>query len=213
VVLQATWTDAVCTLGGAPVVAAAAATGLAAHYAQSHRRYHDSEHVQAVLRDGAALAEAERLSARERALLVVAACAHDVVYECRPGEDEQRSAAWARGWLRRAGVAEADVTRVETLVLATAAHSASQDDHTALVLLDADLAILGADPATYDRYRLAVRAEYAAVDDQAWRSGRSAVLSGLLARQPLYATGAARQRWEAAAKANLRRELESLATE
>jgi predicted metal-dependent HD superfamily phosphohydrolase len=57
--------------------------------------------------------------------------------------------------------------------LVTAAHAASPDDPAAWVLLDADLAILGADPPGYDRYRLAVR-------------------------------------WEARARANIVRELESL---
>lgn len=34
-----------------------------------------------------------------------------------------------------------------------------------MALLDADLAILGSDPASYDRYRLAVRREYAHIDE------------------------------------------------
>jgi len=103
------------------------------------------------------------------------------------------------------------VARVEELVLATIAHSAPPGDLTAWALLDADLAILGADPQAYDRYRLAVREEYAALDEVAWRAGRTAVMSGLLARDPLYRTGAARGRWEAIARANIARELQSLA--
>jgi predicted metal-dependent HD superfamily phosphohydrolase len=37
-------------------------------------------------------------------------------------------------------------------------------------------------------------------------------MSGLLARDPLYGTGAARRRWEAMARANIARELNSLTT-
>ena len=37
-----------------------------------------------------------------------------------------------------------------------------------------------------------------------------AVMSGLLARDPLYGTSAARLRWEAMARANIARELSSL---
>jgi predicted metal-dependent HD superfamily phosphohydrolase len=55
-----------------------------------------------------------------------------------------------------------------------------------------------------------VREEYAAFDDETWRAGRAAVMSGLLARDPLYVTTAAHDRWEAAAKANIARELDSL---
>jgi predicted metal-dependent HD superfamily phosphohydrolase len=187
------------------------AADLGARYAESHRRYHDSVHARAVVRDVAVLAGELRLPAEERAVLTIAAGAHDVVYDGHPGDDERRSASWARGWLARSGVGEAHVTRVGELVLATAAHSASADDPAAWALLDADLAILGADPEAYDRYRLAVRGEYAALDEPAWRAGRAAVMSGLLARDSLYGTRAARRRWEARARANIARELDSLA--
>ncbi len=208
--VETAWTGAVCLLGGNEQVAAAAAADLATRYAESHRRYHGSAHVQAVVRDVAFLAGELRLPPEERAVLTIAAGAHDVVYDGHPGDDERRSASWARDWLTRAGVAEARVMRVEELVLATMTHSASPDDLTAWVLLDADLAILGADPGAYDRYRAAVREEYASLDEPAWRAGRTAVMAGLLARDPLYRTGAARQRWEATAKANIARELDAL---
>ena len=201
---------AVVTLGGDEAVAHTAAAELAARYAEPHRHYHNTTHVQAVIRDSAILAEDLRLSEVERALLTLAAAAHDVIYDGQPGDDERRSAAWARGWLARAGVDDTHGARVESLVLATIAHSAPPEDRVALALLDADLAILGSDPATYDRYRTAVREEYAALDEETWRAGRSAVLSTLVGRSPLYATGPAQARWEAAAKANLTRELRTL---
>jgi predicted metal-dependent HD superfamily phosphohydrolase len=156
------WSRAVCVLGGDQQVADDAAADLSARYAELHRRYYDSAHVQAVLRDSAELADEVRLPATERALFAVAAAAHDVVYDGRPGEDERRSAAWACEWLVRAGVGEPHVAWVEALVLATLAHSAPLEDLTALVLLDADLAILGAEPAAYDRCRRAVCEECAA---------------------------------------------------
>ena len=208
--MEKAWTAAVRLLGGDGQVAAAAAADLAARYAQPHRRYHDNAHARAVVRDSAVLARELRLPAAERAVLTVAAAAHDVVYDGHPGDDERRSASWARDWLTQAGVPRAHVARAEELVLATVTHLAPPRDLTAWALLDADLGILGADPAAYDRYRAAVREEYAAVDEPAWRTGRAAVLTKLLAREPLYGTGAARQRWEATARANIARELESL---
>jgi predicted metal-dependent HD superfamily phosphohydrolase len=208
--VETRWTHAVRVLGGDQQVAAAAAADLSARYAESHRRYHDNAHVRAVLRDAAALAAQSGLPAQERAAVAVAAGAHDVVYDARPGDDERRSASWAREWLTRAGVGEARVARVEELVLATMTHSAPPGDLAAWVLLDADLAVLGAGREAYDRYRVAVREEYGSVRDPAWRAGRAAVMSGLLARDPLYGTAAARRRWEAPARANIARELDSL---
>ena len=51
-------------------------------------------HVRAVMQDAAVLAEEVRLPAEERAVLTIAAAAHDVVYDGHPGET---SAAAHRG--------------------------------------------------------------------------------------------------------------------
>ncbi|MCC8244008.1 HD domain-containing protein [Saccharothrix luteola] len=195
--LEARWHDAVRVLGGAH-----GPGDLAERYAEPHRGYHNAEHVLAVVRDVNALAVDH--TARERAVLTLAALAHDVIYDGVPGEDERRSAEWARE--RLTGLPEADA--VAELVLATADHAS--DDPLTCLLLDADLAVLGSDPATYERYRTAVRAEYAHVPDDAWRVGRAGVLHALARRDPLYVTPHARARWEVRAKANLAGELSSL---
>jgi predicted metal-dependent HD superfamily phosphohydrolase len=191
------WNDAIVALGGQP-----RPTDLDERYAEPHRRYHDTTHVRQVVRDAVALTEG-----RDRALVALAAWAHDVVYDGRPGDDERASAAWARRRLTAAGLADADIVRVEGLVLATLDHLAPPGDHLADALLDADLAILGAEPAGYERYRLAVREEYAHVTDDDWRVGRAAVLRSLLDREPLYRTAAARDRWAVPARRNLAGEL------
>jgi predicted metal-dependent HD superfamily phosphohydrolase len=194
------WDDAVRALGGYPTP-----TDLEARYAQPHRRYHDLDHARQVVRDAVGLTEG-----LDRALVALAGWAHDVVYDCRPGDDERASAAWAGEHLTAAGVADEHATRVADLVLTTLDHTAPPGDHLAAALLDADLAVLGAAPAGYERYRTAVRAEYAHVRDEDWRVGRAAVLRSLLARDPLYRTSAARQRWETKARRNLANELGAL---
>ena len=93
-------------------------------------------------------------------------------------------------------------------MLATITHSS--DDPLAHVLLDADLAILGSEPAHYERYSRAVRQEYSQYDDPTWRAGRAKVLNSLLDREDLFVTEPARQLWDAAARTNLARELQSL---
>ncbi|MEV0677883.1 HD domain-containing protein [Actinosynnema sp. NPDC050436] len=197
--LEELWDEAVRVLGGRPGTAG----DLAARYADARRGYHGTDHVLAVVRDVGLLAG--HRSPADRATLVLAALAHDVVYDGRPGDDERASAAWAVERLTAAGV---DPGAVADLVLATADHTAG-DELTAL-LVDADLAILGADAEVYERYRAAVRREYAHVPDEDWRRGRARVLRDLAGRDPLYATPQARARWEARAKANLAAELASL---
>lgn len=191
------WDEAVLALGGTPGSAQPAE-----RYAEPHRKYHDLTHVRQVVRDAVAMTEG-----RDRAVVALAAWAHDVVYDGRPGEDERASAAWARATLTAAGLAEDDVARVAGLVLATAGHTAPPGDRAAQALLDADLAILAAPPEEYERYRQSVRAEYAHVTDDQWRAGRAAVLRSLLAKDPLYPL--ARHR-EAAARRNLAAELAAL---
>lgn len=193
------WDEAVRALGGTP-----APTELETRYREPHRRYHGLDHVRQVVRDAVALTEG-----RERALVALAAWAHDVVYDGRPGEDERASAEWARARLTSAGLAGSDVTRAAGLVLATADHVAPPGDRAAQALLDADLAILAAEPGDYERYRLAVRAEYAHVGDDQWRAGRAAVLRRLLAKDPLYLLA---RNWETAARRNLAAELAALET-
>ena len=195
------WDDAVRTLGGAPDAA-----DLIERYSEPHRSYHNTFHVASVVRDSWALADTFTFTTEERAILTLAACAHDVIYEGKPGDDERASAAWARQ--RLAGLEEEQITRVESLVLATITHSS--DDRLAQVMLDADLAILGSEPEHYERYRQAVRQEYGQYDDETWRAGRTKVLKTLLDRQDLYVTEPARELWDAAARTNLARELQTL---
>lgn len=208
--MRESWVDATCSLSGNVSIAEEAAADLVARYAEPHRRYHNTAHVLAVLCDATLLADELALSAHDRAIVTLAACAHDVHYDGKSGEDERRSAEWAGTWLRRAGISGTDVSEVERLVLATIDHVAAPTDLAAQILFDADLAILAAEPEDYERYRRAVRAEYVSVSDDAWRTGRAAVLTGLAARDPLFHTAPARKHWEQRAKANLATELSSL---
>jgi predicted metal-dependent HD superfamily phosphohydrolase len=194
------WVEAIAALGGT----SGARPRLEARYGEPHRRYHTLDHAAAVARDSAWLAG--DLGETDRAVVAVAAWTHDVVYDAKPGEDERASAAWAREALEQAKVGEAHIERVEGLILTTIKHDAPPDDLLATALLDADLAILGAEPAKYAVYAEAVRQEYAKYPDDVWREGRAAVLEGMLTRT-LYRSEAARTRWASAATANLTAEL------
>jgi predicted metal-dependent HD superfamily phosphohydrolase len=95
------------------------------------------------------------------------------------------------------------------MIRGTADHRDPPDLDTA-VLFDADLAVLGADPAGYGDYVRGVRAEYGHVDDAGWRAGRASVLQSFLDRPSIYATDPGRRRWESTARANITAELAAL---
>lgn len=173
-------------------------------YREPHRRYHGTDHLLAVL---TALDDLSGPHAPP-VTVVLAAWFHDAIYEGIPTADETASAELARGMLAASPLPAPDRERVAEMVLATARHmdpAARHDPDTAL-LLDADLSVLGAPPDTYDAYSLGVRAEHPGIDDEQFRRGRLAVVEALSARPALFLTPAGVNRYEAAARANLRRE-------
>lgn len=199
--LLASWTDA---LGTRPDVLAAG-RDLLRRYDEPHRRYHDRRHladvvaaVQELVAPGVVPVE-----------VVCAAWLHDAVHDGRD-DDEERSAVLAARVLGGLGVAQRVVDEVARLVRMTLTHDPAADDVRGALLSDADLAVLGAEPDRYARYAGDVRAEYAHVDDDAFRSGRTAVLRSLLERPRLYVTQEGHRRWDAAARRNLRDEISRL---
>jgi predicted metal-dependent HD superfamily phosphohydrolase len=171
---------------------------LVSAYSERHRRYHTLQHLRECLAHG----EAAAMLARAPGEVELALWFHDAVYDPQRQDNEARSAEWARTSVRAAGCAAAIADRVAAMVLATQAHELSTDIHTQLVL-DIDLAILGAAPARFAEYEAQVRAEYAHVPDEAFRAGRVHVLGGFLARRRIYGTAAFHDALEARARGNL----------
>lgn len=182
---------------------------------QPHRRYHGLHHVVWVVRHVHELDEAVTV---DTSRAVAAAFFHDVIYQPTAADNEERSALLAARQLGTLGWTDDDCALVAGDIRATAGHVVPESggadvdliDTTRAVLLDADLAVLGSDAAAYSAYATGVRAEYAHVDDDAWRTGRGAVLRNLLARRRLYVTDLAADRWESHARANLTAELAAL---
>jgi predicted metal-dependent HD superfamily phosphohydrolase len=178
---------------------------LLAAYGEPHRRYHTQAHLAAVLH---ALDEIVAGGDPVSPAVELAAWFHDAVYDPRSAANERDSAKLARSRLEARSAPPELVDDVERLVMVTAGHAATAADEAAMV--DADLAILGAEPAVYTAYAEAVRAEYEFVSQEAWRRGRAAVLRSLRELDPLFRTAAFTPR-AAQARANLDRELAILA--
>jgi predicted metal-dependent HD superfamily phosphohydrolase len=141
----------------------------------------------------------------------LAAWFHDAVYDPNATDNEARSARLAEEVLRGLRVPDVLVAEVARLVELTATHDPDPGDHDGAVLCDADLAVLASGPEEYGRYVEGVRREYQHLDDALFARGRGDVLRRLLARDPLFSTELGRVEWEARARANVERELRSLA--
>ena len=197
------------TLTGATARAAELGDGLINRWAEPHRKYHTLAHLARVL-DGV---DEFASHAEDPDAVRYAAWFHDAVYETGASEaasNEEESARLAESELPKLGVSAERTAEVARLVRLTAGHATADDDRNGAVLCDADLAILGGQPAEYDAYAKAIRAEYAAIPDELFRPGRAAILRSLLELPSLYRTPTARERYEDSARANLRKELAQL---
>ena len=173
---------------------------LTAAYSEPHRRYHSLAHLESCVNEAmGAWSRAVHLEEVRFALLF-----HDAVYDPRRQDNEARSADWALRVMDELGRPEDEKARVRGMILATT-HSGMPRTTDEALVADIDLSILGADEATFDAYDRAVRAEYEWVPEEIYRRERAAILQSFLDRERLYHTALYRQRFEAAARANLQR--------
>lgn len=179
---------------------------VAAAYADPARGYHDTRHL------GEVLDRLDELATHgapyEPTPVLLAAWFHDAVYDGER-DAEERSAAWAEDALQGRAPA-AVVAEVARLVRLTETHAPGEDDANGCALSDADLGILAAPRERYEEYVAAVRREYAHLEDAVFHQGRGEVLRALVGKPHLFHTAFARQHWEAAARANVERELAAL---
>jgi len=183
-------------------------TRLLSRHAEPHRRYHTATHVMRVLEQVEEILTAENTPGIDANAIRAAALFHDVVYDPRSTTNERESAAFAVAALWKLRWPESQLALVHHLIEATKGHNAAGME--AAVLFDADLAILGAEPAAYAEYVDGVRFEYAFVDDDAWRTGRAAVLHSFLERSHIFSTPTMAAAREAQARINLAAELNAL---
>lgn len=184
---------------------------LAALYMADDRHYHGLSHIEAML----GLLEVHRDHFADPEAVEAAIWFHDAVYDSRRSDNEVRSAEMASNKLRST-VDTGRLANIVAMIEATAKHiiprlAAPPARCDAALFLDIDLSILGADPAEFARYEEAVRREYAWVEDEAWRSGRAAVLKTFLARPTIFHTGLFQGLYEASARNNITRSLAALA--
>lgn len=177
-------------------------------YSEPHRHYHTLEHLAEMFRVVSRLAG----GCRNPSAVQLAVWYHDAVYDPGATDNERRSAVLAGEELGTLGLHAGLVCRTSELVQATA-HLPDEppvDDPDVVVLLDADLAILGASEARYRRYAADIRKEYAHVPNDDYCLGRAAVLEKFLTRHRIFLHPTMHAEGEDAARRNLQAELAEL---
>ena len=179
-------------------------------HAGPDRGYHGWSHPLALLKLHAEVEDKLNDAEAVRCAILL----HDAIYEPRRKDNESRSAALAAEMLKGV-VPEPTLGRTLRLIEATAhheipAHLPADEVADMAMFLDMDLSILGAAPAAFDAYEAGMRHEYREVPEEAFRSGRAAILEGFLAREALYFSDWGRERFEVAARENLARSVTTL---
>jgi predicted metal-dependent HD superfamily phosphohydrolase len=172
-------------------------------YCEPHRHYHTLEHIEEML----AIIDEHRERLLEYEVLCFATWFHDVVYDPCAQDNEERSAVLARRTMPKLMVHGWMTLRTVALIHATKTHEPPDRSFDAALFIDADLAVLGAEPERFRRYARDIRREYAHVPDDAYRAGRRGVLERFLARESVYRTDVMRERLEARARRNIHSEL------
>lgn len=170
-------------------------------YHHPHREYHSLDHIAACLESF----DAVREHARDADAVEFALWLHDCIYDPKASDNEERSADVAEMMLREIGAA-VRAQAVRGLILATK-HRGPPTTADAALVVDIDLAILGAPWPRYEAYFRQIRAEYAFVDDATFRAGRSAFLRSMLGRSVVFTTEQMSLTYESAARSNMEREL------
>lgn len=189
---------------------------LKAAYRTPPREYHDWNHVAEVLCHHADVAAGPGWARPVETWLAV--LYHDAIYEAGRRDNEARSARLAVAeigrWLPDARV---DAGRTADLIELTARHGqhrpedfgSGPDADDVRHFLDCDMAILGAAPAAFDAYDRAIAAEYRGhVPGWLFRRNRRRFLKSLLEQPRIFLSELFHQRYDAAARANLRRHLQ-----
>ena len=174
-------------------------------YSEKQRKYHTLQHLSECIRNF----EAGRMLAEHPGEIEMALWFHDGIYVLTRRDNEAESAVWAEAVLLDSRVNAVVAGRVRNLVMATC-HSALPSTFDEQLLVDIDLAILGASKSRFDEYECRVKKEYAWVPEKLFKSERTMLLNAFLMRPHIFNTEFFRKLYEERARRNLQRSVARL---
>lgn len=178
---------------------------LHAAYSEKRRFYHTVDHIEAMLTHFDGVKDiAERPEELELAIWF-----HDAIYKPLSKTNELDSANWAQAFLASRGYGEAGIERVHDLIMATL-HNGSVKSHDEQLIVDIDLAILGAPPAVYDQFERNVRKEHRLVPWFIYRKKRKELLQSFLSSASIYNLDPFKEKYESTARYNIGRAIDML---
>jgi predicted metal-dependent HD superfamily phosphohydrolase len=179
---------------------------LVEHYSAEDRAYHNLSHIQSLLSLSESLAD----KIQNLDSVFFAVWFHDVIYDTKSADNEEKSAEFATEALASLGVPDQTIAIVQEMILATKSHRGENLSWDTMASLDLDTSILGAPEEIYKEYSGAIRKEYSWVPDFLYRKGRMKILNDFLGRDHIYYTEEIRTRYEQQARLNIAEEVRAL---
>lgn len=182
-------------------------TEIEKNYSEKKRYYHNLTHVEYMTEK--AIHYRDRLTDLDTVLFSL--FYHDIIYNPKRQNNEQKSAEFAQNRLTRLGLPGDQIARCHHQIIATAHQTATDhNDPDTPYLLDFDLAILGESREVYRDYAIKIRKEYAIYPAFLYKKGRKKVLHHFLALDCIFKTKEFHDKYEQQARENLKGELKEL---
>lgn len=176
------------------------------HYRESHRYYHDLQHIDACF----TWFDQVQATLDNPLAVALAIWFHDIIYDVRRSDNEEKSAQYAVTALTNFVVSTTLVQQVYELVLLTRHPSKPSHALTGLVsqrdqglFIDIDLTILGQSDAIYTGYEKSIRAEYQHVPLWLYKFGRKRLLKQFLRQSKIYSSDYFTDKFESQARVNI----------
>ncbi|MDO8640231.1 MAG: hypothetical protein Q7R33_01695 [Nitrosarchaeum sp.] len=178
-------------------------TDIIHEYNMSCRYYHTMDHVFAMF-DKSILQHV-----KQKPHYVLAALYHDIVqlpFETDRNNIEHSIRKARYDLVYRLGYTEEDFAIIQRLIRMTDHNPfyAKPETMDEKLIKDADLAILGSKPKTFEQYEIDVRKEYLQHSDEKFRNGRIVLLNCFLLKKYIYSTSFFRKKYEKQARINIR---------
>ena len=175
-------------------------------YNEKNRIYHNLDHIENMF--DVLLKYKTKIKNFESVLY--ACCFHDVIYDTKCNNNEEKSSKYAIVLLKKIGIDSDTINNTKNLILATKNHTLLNNNFDEKIFIDSDLTILGAKRSRYIKYMKAVRKEYSWVSLNDYSKSRIKVLKKLLNKKSIYYTYELYSKYEIKARYNLEYEIHHL---
>lgn len=173
------------------------------------REYHNWNHVLACLQELESYPDSEYFY---KNITAIAIYYHDCIYDPKKDNNEELSAERAFIDLMALGYNLSNAKFVFDLIMLTK-HNGPSNFLSGQVLMDIDMSILGKNPVSFLAYENGISQEYSFVPRDQYVSGRTKFLQSLLDKEFIYQTKFFRNKYEEAARSNIKSMIKALTPE